>query len=169
MAYEGTLRDEFGDSIGLAQTFVRVLSFDGQSGEFGKLTPSFFAYVNQNDIDIRTFRPTVAMTTEAILVASKGEINSGNDPDQGPDTPQQATFYTVFAHPAPQADPTPGLGGTGSNLAISVAGDQVSMTWDGTAVLKSSSDVSGPYSPVAGATSPYQTAADQSAAFYIIE
>ena len=169
VAYEGTLRDEFGDSIGLAQTFVRVLSFDGQSGEFGKLTPSFFAYVNQNDIDIRTFRPTVAMTTEAILVAGKGEINSGNDPDQGPDTPQQATFYTVFAHPAPQADPTPGLGGTGSNLAISVAGDQVSMTWDGTAVLKSSSDVSGPYSPVAGATSPYQTAADQSAAFYIIE
>jgi hypothetical protein len=169
VAYEGTLRDEFGDSIGLAQTFVRVLSFDGQSGDFDKLTPSFFAYVNQNDIDIRTFRPTVAMTTEAILVAGKGEINSGNNPDQGPDTPQQATFYTVFAHPAPQADPTPGLVGTGSNLAISVAGAQVNITWDGAAVLKSSSDVSGPYSPVTGATSPYQTTADQSAAFYVIE
>lgn len=169
VAYEGTLRDEFGDSIGLAQTFVRVLSFDGQSGDFAKLTPSFFAYVNQNDIDIRTFRPTVAMTTEAILVAGKGEINSGNNPDQGPDTPQQATFYTVFAHPAPQADPTPGLVGTGSNLAISVTGAQVNITWDGAAVLKSSSDVSGPYSPVTGATSPYQTTADQSAAFYVIE
>lgn len=169
VAYEGTLRDEFGDALGLAQTFVRVLSFDGGSGEFSKVTPSFFAFVNQNDVDIRTFRPTVAMTTDAILVAAKGEINSGNNPDQGPDTPTQATFYTVFAHPAPQADPTPGLGGTGSNLAINVAGNQLTITWDGAAVLKSSGDVAGPFVPVAGATSPFQTTADQSAAFYVIE
>ena len=92
-----------------AQTLVRVLSFDDASSEWASLTPSFFAFNNQSDFDVRTFRPSVSMTTKEILIAAKGEINSGNDPDAGIDTVGQTTFYTVFSHPDPQEDPTPGI------------------------------------------------------------
>lgn len=172
VAYEGTLRDEFGDSLGLPQTFVRVLSFDEGSSEFTPLTSSFFAFINQNDIDIRTYRPTVAVTTKEILVAAKGEISSDNNPDQGPDTPTQTTFFTVFSHPDPQDDPTPGVSVETPEpveLAIGFAGGQISITWEGTATLKSASVVTGPYETVEGAGSPYQVTPDQAGAFFILE
>lgn len=90
------------------QTLVRILSYDSESG-WGVLTPSFFAFQNHSDFEIRTFRPAVAMTTKAILIAAKGEINSENLPEEGADTLSQTTFYTVFSHPDPMEDPTPGL------------------------------------------------------------
>jgi hypothetical protein len=169
VAYEGTLRDEFGDSIGLAQTFVRVFAFDAASG-FESLTPSFFAFVNQNDIDIRTFRPTVAMTTTEILIAAKGEISSKNTPNDGPDTPTQTTFYTVFAHPAPAADPTPSVdgstGGGTTTLAIEADGNQLTISWDGGGSLFSASAVKGPWTAVNGASSPHSVTASDAAQFY---
>ena len=168
VAYEGTQRDEFGDSLGLPQTFVRVLAFDAGSGEFTPLTASFFAYHNQNDEDIRTIRPTVAMTTKEILVAGKGEINSDNLPDQGPDTPSQTTFFTVFRHPDPQEDPTPAVVLEVPELAISANAGQITITWEGGATLMSADTLSGPFEVVDGAASPFSTPADQATAFYIL-
>ncbi|MGQ9590818.1 MAG: hypothetical protein ACUVYA_11045 [Planctomycetota bacterium] len=113
VAYEATLS-------GLQpQTVVRVLAFDEEELAFKYLTPSFFAFVNFDDgnvvqppgAPIRTFRPSVAVTTREILVAAKGEINGENDPTLGADTPSEANFYTVFAHPDPQDDPTTPAGG----------------------------------------------------------
>ncbi len=112
VAYEATLPDL------QAQTVVRVLAFDEETLEFSYLTPSFFPFVNFDDgavvpptaTKIRTFRPTVAMTTREILIAAKGEINSENDPTLGADTPTETNFYTVFAHPDPKDDPTPPIG-----------------------------------------------------------
>jgi hypothetical protein len=46
------------------------------------------------------------MTTKEILIAAKGEVNRGNNPDDGVDTDPQTTLYTVFTHPDPQEDPT---------------------------------------------------------------
>ena len=167
IAYEGTLRDEFGDNLGLPQTFVRVLQLDPANG-FESLTSSFFAFVNHNDIDIRTFRPTVSMTTEAIMVAAKGEINSSNEPDNGPDTPTQTTFYTVFAHPVPMADPTPGVNGgpTSTSMVISNSGGDVTITWEGGGTLQQAEAVTGPWNNVAGAGSPYTVPTGASHQFY---
>jgi len=98
-----------GDILNL-QTAARVLAFDGAG--FRYLTPSFFTFANYGTATsgagqaIRTTRPAVAMTTREICIAAKGEINSTNNVAEGPDTLAQTTFYTVFSHPAPQADPT---------------------------------------------------------------
>ena len=124
-------------------------------------------YGDQND-DIRTIRPTVAMTTKEILVAAKGEINSDNRPDQGPDTPSQTTFYTVFSHPDPQEDPTPAVVLEAPELAISANAGQITITWEGGATLMSADTLSGPFEVVDGAASPFSTPADQAAAFYIL-
>lgn len=117
-----------------AQTFVRVLDYDADADEWGALTPSFYAYENHSDFEVRTIRPAVAMTTKEILVAGKGEINRDNDPEAGVDTLNQTTFYTVFSHPDPQDDPTPGIvidvdpvvvtsiSASGGNLTIEWAG-----------------------------------------------
>jgi len=95
------------------QTAARVLAFSEDDLSFSYLTPSFFPFENFTDGSpgpggvIRTLRPSPAMTTREICIAAKGEINSGNDPSQGADTPKEVNFYTVFAHPDPQDDPTP--------------------------------------------------------------
>lgn len=113
VAYEATLPNL------KAQTVVRVLALNEETLEFEYLTPSFFPFINFDDgavvppglTGIRTFRPTVAMTTREILIAAKGEINSENDPTLGADTPSEINFYTVFAHPDPKDDPTTPVGG----------------------------------------------------------
>ena len=108
VAYDGTLA-----GVAEHQTFVRVLRFDAEEGEFDYLTPTFFPFVNTSDgaptinDGIRTMRPSLAMTTRQICVAARGEINSANEPWQGADTPLETNFYTVFSHPEPMADPTP--------------------------------------------------------------
>ena len=117
------------------QTFVRVLSFDQGTGEWAALTPSFFAFQNQSDFEIRTFRPSVAMTTKEILVAAKGEVNRSNDPEAGVDSVALSTFYTVFSHPDPQEDPTPGIEPVAADPVeisdVSVGEGVITLSWTG--------------------------------------
>ena len=90
------------------QIMARLLSFDAETLSFEYLTPTFFPFANSGfDSIARTRRPNVSVTTEAILIAGNGEINSGNDPLGDPDVPTESNFYTVIAHPDPQDDPTP--------------------------------------------------------------
>ena len=62
---------------------------------------------------------------------------------------------------------TGGGGGDGQINSIVLSDGSVVIEFEGT--LKSASNVTGPYAPVAGATSPYSVAPDQSAQFYIAE
>lgn len=63
--------------------------------------------------------------------------------------------------------PAPPAGGDGQINSIAIADGNVVIEFDG--ALKSSATVTGPFAPVAGATSPYSVAPDQSAQFYIAE
>ena len=63
--------------------------------------------------------------------------------------------------------PGPTPGGDGQVNSIAIADGNVVIEFEGT--LKSSATVTGPFAPVAGATSPYSVAPDQSAQFYIAE
>ncbi|MBI4585092.1 MAG: hypothetical protein HY717_13860 [Planctomycetes bacterium] len=99
------------------QVAARVFAFDPEKKEFRALTPTFFPFVNSNPACFigggarhHSFRPSPAMTTRAICIAAKGEINPRNidgDNDFCADSPALANFYTVFTHPDPQDDPTP--------------------------------------------------------------
>ena len=63
---------------------------------------------------------------------------------------------------------TPGnAGGSGQVNSIRIADGNVVIEFEGN--LKSSASVTGPFAPVAGASSPYSVAPDQSAQFYIAE
>ena len=63
---------------------------------------------------------------------------------------------------------TPGNGGgSGQVNSIRIADGNVVIEFEGN--LKSSASVTGPFAPVAGASSPYSVAPDQSAQFYIAE
>ncbi len=62
--------------------------------------------------------------------------------------PGQPSFLAVF--PPPRFDPGP--------VSISRADDQVVVSWVGNFVLQSATDAAGPYSDVAGATSPWTNA-----------
>ncbi len=99
------------------QTFARVIAFSEDDLEFEYLTPSFLPFVNHDDgtfdppNGVRTWRPNPSMTTKEICIAAKGEINSQNEPENGPDTPLEVNFYTVISHPDPQDDPTPPVPG----------------------------------------------------------
>ncbi|MEW6158597.1 MAG: CHRD domain-containing protein, partial [Verrucomicrobiota bacterium] len=114
-----------------AQTVVRVLAFDGTTKSFTALTPSFFCFNNNGQTGFRTIRPSVAMTTRQICVAAKGEINSQDKPELGPDTLSQTTFYTVFSHPAPADDPTQSAVADLEFTAIANVGNAVRLTWEG--------------------------------------
>jgi len=61
----------------------------------------------------------------------------------------------------------PGGGGDGSISSVALADGSVVIEYTGT--LKSATSVTGPYSPVAGASSPYSVAPTQAAEFYIAE
>lgn len=109
VAYEGQLTG-FNDK----QTFCRVLALDYVNKKFTYMTPSFAPFVNYlaspgaSGALLRTFRPSVAVTTREICVAAKGEINYPLlQPDLGPNTSKEVNFYTVFTCPDPKADPTP--------------------------------------------------------------
>lgn len=106
------------------------------------------------------------MTTRQILVAAKGEINYDNQPAAGPNSPREVNFYTVFSHPAPQNDPTPPAGSVpGADVTIARDGAQVMISWTA-GTLVSATSVGGPYTPVAGASSPYRVAPTGSAMFF---
>ncbi|MGA0327317.1 MAG: hypothetical protein ACO3OK_10005, partial [Limisphaerales bacterium] len=55
----------------------------------------------------------------------------------------------------------------GSISSVALTGGQVVNEYSGT--LKSSSSVTGPYTPVAGASSPHSVTPDQAQAFFIAE
>jgi len=113
------------------QVAARIFSFDGTS--FTPLTRSFFPFINAATNDIRSLQMSVAMTTKQICVAAKGEINLANKPELGPTSPTEINFYTVFSHPAPANDPTPGVGGPAPTLQISRSGSNVVISWDAAA------------------------------------
>jgi hypothetical protein len=117
------------------QVAARVFAFDGTARKFNPLTPSFFAFVNVATNTIRSLQMSVAMTTKAICIAAKGEINRNNKPELGADTPSEVNFYTVISHPVIQEDPTTPVGGAVSQptLKISVSGLKITLSWDASA------------------------------------
>ncbi len=147
------------------QVATRVLKFDGASKSFSYLTPSFWAFLNVDEFEIRTFRPTVAMTTKEILIAAKGEISTDNTPLEGPNTPMLTTFYTVLNHPDPQEDPTAPVGGVELSLNISRSGDSLVVDWQG-AALETAETITGPWTSIDGAAKPYPANPTGQAAYY---
>ena len=121
---------------GQEQIAIRILALNSTTKKFSYLTHSFFPFVNYGPFVtenfIRTFRPSVAMTTRQICVAAKGSINTQNQPELGPDSLPQTTFYAVITHPAPADDPTPPIGGQPPRLSVvSIAGGNVTVSWVG--------------------------------------
>lgn len=114
------------------QVAARVMAFDPATKTIKPLTLSFFPFINHAENAIRTVQMTVAMTTRQIMVAAKGEINLKNNPSDGPDSPKEINFFTVFTHPAPADDPTPPVGGVPIHLAQpTVSGNNLVLTWTG--------------------------------------
>jgi hypothetical protein len=134
------------------QVATRVMAYDAGSKSFTPLTPSFLPFINAAPTgNIHTYQMTLAMTTRAILVGAKGEINLENKPDQGANSPTEMNFYTVISHPAPANDPTAPLGSSGgeAELVISVASGSATITWDADGfTLQSSDRVNGGWSNV---------------------
>lgn len=132
------------------QVVARVLAYDATAKTFTPLTPSFLAFVNAlPGAAIRAHRMTVAMTTREILIAAKGEINLQNKPEEGPTSPTDLNYYTIFSHPDPKADPTPPVGsvGGGARLSITRSGSSITITWIGDGfTLQSAPEVTGPWS-----------------------
>ncbi len=132
------------------QVAARVLAFDGT--KFTPLTRSFFPFINNAKTGIRTYQMTVAMTTKQICVAAKGEINYENRPEEGPNSPNEVNFYTVFSHPAPAEDPTtPVGGGEAPALSISRTGNNVTIGWAPAGsgwTLESAPAITGPWTTV---------------------
>lgn len=117
------------------QVAARVFAFDGAAKKFTPLTTSFFAFVNVATNNVRSLQMSVAMTTKAICIAAKGEINRQNKPEAGADTPSEVNFYTVISHPSIQEDPTTPIGGavTKPTLKIAVSGSKITLSWDASA------------------------------------
>jgi len=110
---------------------------------------------------------TVAMTTKQICIAAKGEINYQNKPDLGPDSPTEVNFYTVFTHPNPADDPTTPVGG-GEAPKLSIkrnANGSITVEWTGGGTLEAAPTVTGPWTAITGATSPYTVEANQPQTF----
>lgn len=117
------------------QVAARVFAFDGSAKKFTPLTTSFFAFVNVATNNIRSLQMSLAMTTKAICIAAKGEINRQNKPELGADTPSEVNFYTVISHPSIQEDPTTPIGGAVAKptLKIVVSGSKITLSWEASA------------------------------------
>lgn len=116
------------------QVAARILAFNGATKAITALTKSFLPFANSAQTGgIRSLGMSVAMTTERICIAAKGEINYDNRPDQGVTSPREVNFFTVITHPDPQLDPTPPIGG-GAAIQLAVAGAtaaSLSLEWTG--------------------------------------
>jgi hypothetical protein len=153
------------------QVAARVLALNGDTMTISALTPSFLAFVNAAKTgDIRSVGMSVAMTTRQICIAAKGEINLNNRPDQGasinPNTGaplREINFYTVFSHPAPAEDPTPGANAAPTIAVRRNSDGSMTITWTGS--LQSSATLNGTYQAVAG-TSPLTVQPSAGAQFY---
>jgi hypothetical protein len=113
------------------QVAARVLALNGATKTITPLTPSFFPFINHAQNDIRTLQMSLALTTKQILVAAKGEINTDNKPENGPNTPTEVNFYTVLSHPAPAEDPTTpaSTGGTNPTITVTRSGNNLTISW----------------------------------------
>ena len=101
------------DGYEAQQVAARVFEMDEATKTVKPLTPSFLPFVNASPVGgIRSVGMSVAMTTQQILVAAKGEINLQNKPEQGANSTKEINFYTVISHPAPKTDTTPAAGGS---------------------------------------------------------
>ena len=153
------------------QVAARVLALNGDTMTVTALTPSFLAFVNAAKTgDIRSVGMSVAMTTRQICIAAKGEINLANRPEQGASINantgaplREINFYTVFSHPAPADDPTPGANAAPTVGVTRNVDGSVTITWTGS--LQSSDTLDGSYQPVAG-TSPMTVQPTATARFY---
>ena len=159
------------DGYEAQQVAARVLALNGDTMTLSALTPSFLAFVNAAKTgDIRSVGMSVAMTTRQICIAAKGEINLNNRPDQGASINantggplREINFYTVFSHPAPADDPTPGANAPALVSVTRNANGSITLTWTGT--LQSSDALNGTYQPVTG-TSPMTVQPTEAARFY---
>ena len=114
------------------QVATRVMALNGATKAITPLTSSFFPFINHATNDIRTLQMTLAMTTKQILVAAKGEINTSNKPEDGPNSPREVNFFTVLSHPAPAEDPTtPVTSGTQPSLTVTKSGGSLTISWPG--------------------------------------
>jgi len=153
------------------QVAARVFAFDGTAKKFTPLTTSFFAFVNVATNTIRSLQMSVAMTTKAICIAAKGEINRNNKPDLGADTPSEVNFYTVISHPSIQEDPTTPVGGAVAKptLQIAVSGTKITLSWDASAAgftLESKSNLSDSAWTTVGTANPTTVTIDGSSKLY---
>jgi hypothetical protein len=160
------------------QVAARVLSFSGTN--FTALTKSFFPFINVHPTNaIRSLQMSVAVTTKQICIAAKGEINLENKPDLGPVINQvtglplkELNFFTVFSHPAPAEDPTPGLQRPNFTKVQFIPGSpaKVRLEWTGGGTLQVQDDVSAnQWTDVVGATSPHELPVDRAKQFMRIK
>jgi hypothetical protein len=153
------------------QVAARVLELDAEGGAILPLTATFLPFINVGETNgIRTLQMTVAMTTKEICVGAKGEINLENDPEAGANSPTEVNFYTVFTHPAPADDPTTPVGGVvdGPELAVSVAGNQLTISWPAAEgfTLEQADSISGASWSAGPAGNPVTVEATESARYY---
>jgi hypothetical protein len=97
----------------------------------------------QGDLD------DVAVFASALTPTEIMDIFNGKSPDQ-------------VRTPAPK----PPTGGGAKFSGISASGGNITITWTGSGVLESGDTVTGPWTEVAGATSPYSVVASGSGKFY---
>ena len=115
-----------------SQVAARVLAFNEGTKTIGPLTPSFWAFINNNPTNnIRSLQMNPSMTTKQILIAAKGEVNLQNKPENDANSTTEVNFYTVISHPNPQDDPTTPVGGdtTPPTLTVSLAGTTLTIAW----------------------------------------
>jgi len=80
----------------------------------------------------------------------------------------QVKAYTTAGAPAGIGCDLPPVGGV--QMSVGRDGNSVTLTWDpAEGVLQGAATVNGPYTDVAGATSPHSVTADQAARFYRVK
>jgi len=117
------------------QVAARVMAFNPATKSFTALTKSFLPFANNAQTGgLRSLGMSVAMTTERICIAAKGEVNLQNNPGQGANSPREVNFFTVITHPDPQLDPTPRADSAGADLritSIDASANSIVIEWSG--------------------------------------
>lgn len=150
------------------QIAARVMVLNETAKTITPLTASFLPFINAAETGgIRSVEVTLAMTTKQILVGAKGEINLQNQPQNGANSPRQVNFYTVISHPDPKDDPTTPVGGGAPEFTKIQrnADGSITVEWTGGGALEAAPAVTGPWTLVPNATSPYILTPDQPAIF----
>ncbi|MGC8990907.1 MAG: hypothetical protein ACP5MD_12370, partial [Verrucomicrobiia bacterium] len=153
-----------------SQVAARVMALNENTKTITPLTHSFFPFINTAKTGgIRSLQMSPAITTKQIMIAAKGEINMQNKPELGADSPTEVNFYTVFTHPAPAEDPTPGVGGPAPILSIRLTGTTVTVSWAPAAtgwVLQATDSLSAPNWTAVGTANPTVVTVGPGTKFY---